>query len=303
MSRLKATATLILVALLAGGAACAEEDEDGRFEKRVTADPQGVVEVSNVAGTVIVRGWDRSEVDVRAEFEEDVERIDVVSEGKRTRIKVVLPRGSKKRGNDREAYLEIRMPEGSELDVGTVSAEIETHGVVGRQRLKSVSGDIGADLAAADVEVKTVSGDVVLRGRGRQTSVRASTVSGNLTLDRGAGAIDATTVSGDLIVELEPAKSVRVRTTSGDLSLSGRLEESAEVIAETVSGELTARLAGSGFDYEVTSFSGDIDTCFKNKAEPMSEYGPGLRLAGKHGNGRGTLRMKTMSGDVELCGR
>ncbi|MGH8286158.1 MAG: DUF4097 family beta strand repeat-containing protein [Steroidobacteraceae bacterium] len=293
---------LSAAALLASGAALGEEDE-GRFEKRMADDPKGVVEVSNVAGTVKVNGWDRAEVEVEATYEEGVQRIDVVSDGKsrRTRIKVVLSRES---GHDGDADLEIRVPAASELEVSTTSAEIESRGVTGRQRLKSISGNVETDVAESDIELRTISGDAILRGRGKPAHVRAETVSGNLTLSHGAGELDAKTTSGDLIVELEPARAVRVRTVSGNLRLSGELAPDGEVDAETVSGELSARLSGAGgFDYEVTSFSGDIDTCFRDKAEPTSKYGPGTRLAGKHGDGKATVRMKTMSGDVELCGR
>src|SRR5687767_7813911 len=135
------------LALLASAAAFGDDDRE--FEKRVAAEPNGVVEVSNVSGTVNIRGWDRAEVQVQAVMEEDVERIDVITEGKRTRVKVVLPRSSN-RDIDGEAYLDIHVPHGSELDVSTVSAEIESNGITGRQRLKSVSGNVGADLAASD---------------------------------------------------------------------------------------------------------------------------------------------------------
>src|SRR5688572_7488792 len=132
----KPGSVLITLALLASGTAFGDDDER-EFEKRIAAEPNGVVEISNVSGTVNIRGWDRAEVEVKAVMEEDVERIDVVTEGKRTRIKVVLPRSSG-RNMDGEAYLDIHVPHGSELDVSTVSAEIESNGITGRQRLKSV---------------------------------------------------------------------------------------------------------------------------------------------------------------------
>jgi DUF4097 and DUF4098 domain-containing protein YvlB len=292
--------TVTATALLASGAVLGDERT---LEKRVKADADGVVEISNVAGTVNVVGWDRAEVELDANYEDDVERIDVTSSDGRVRIKVVLPRTRGRSNVEGDAYLTVKVPQASDLQISTVSAEIETRGVFGEQRLNSVSGDIETDIAEEDIELRTVSGDVVLRGRGKPAAVRASTVSGNLTLDRGAGELDVQTTSGDLMVELDPASDVRVRTVSGNLRLSGELGPDAQVDAETVSGELSVRFRGSGFSYEVASFSGDINTCFRNKAEPTSRYGPGMRLAGKHGDGKATVRIKTMSGDVELCGR
>jgi DUF4097 and DUF4098 domain-containing protein YvlB len=128
-------------------------------------------------------------------------------------------------------------------------------------------------------------------------------VSGNLTLDRGAGKVEATTTSGDLILEVESAREVRVRTTSGNLRLSGDLVADGEIEADTVSGELSVRVRSPGFRYDVSTFSGDIDTCMGQKPEKASEYGPGMLLNGVHGNGKGDVRLKTMSGDVEICGK
>ncbi len=75
--------------------------------------------------------------------------------------------------------------------------------------------------------------------------------------------------------------------------------------AETVSGDLTVRAVPEGsLDYEVTTFSGDITNCMGGEAERVSKYGPGRRLNGTRGDGGpdgARVRLKTMSGDVELC--
>jgi len=39
------------------------------------------------------------------------------------------------------------------------------------------------------------------------------------------------------------------------------------------------------------------------KAERTSQYGPGSVLQGTRGEGAGHVRLKTMSGDVQLCDR
>jgi DUF4097 and DUF4098 domain-containing protein YvlB len=294
------------VALLTGPASFAEQDEEeGRFSRTIPADAKGLVTVKNVAGEVRVVGSNRNEIEVDATYEEGVERIDVVADRGRTRIEVILPKRGDKRRHHRngDAHLEIRVPQGSELEVQTVSAEIEVRNVLGRQRLRSVSGNVETDLEQSEMQLETVSGDVLIRGHGKPSNLRARTVSGNLTLNRGAGEIDATTTSGDLIIEVEPAKDVRVRTTSGNLRLSGDLGPDGEVEADTVSGELSVRLRSPGFRYDVSTFSGDIGTCMGQKPERASEYGPGMLLSGVHGNGKGDVRLKTMSGDVELCAK
>jgi DUF4097 and DUF4098 domain-containing protein YvlB len=291
-------ASIITFALLAAAATAANAAE---FERKVQADPRGSVEISNVSGGITVTGWDRPEVEVKGHLGAAVERVDVSSAGGRTTIKVVLPRMSSR---DSEAILNVRIPKQSELDVSAVSADLLTSGVLGAQRLKTVSGDIRAELANADFEGKTVSGDVRLRGSAKEADMRVQTVSGDVTLERGAGNMDATTVSGNLRLELDPARSVRMRTTSGDLSFRGTLEPTGTLEAETISGDATlSARAQEGYEYEASSFSGDLGNCFGNSAESTSRHGPGSRLMGATGAGKARVRVKSMSGDVTLCDR
>ena len=289
--------SLLAVAVLAGTATGA----DRTFERRVAADPQGKVSITNVAGNVEVTGWDRAEVYVVAELDEDVDRVDVTSGDGRTVIKVVPPRGS---GRSGEATLTVHIPHGSELEVTSVSADIVSRKVFGEQRLRSVSGNIDADGVRSNVEIKTVSGDAKLVGLGQAARSRLTTVSGEARLDRVAGELEITSTSGDIVVRSGVVEVVRVRTTSGDVDFQGTLAEGARLEAESVSGDLSVRApAASGYEYEIATFSGDIDSCFDARPEPTSRYGPGSRLFGKRGDGRAHVRIKTMSGDVEICDR
>jgi len=293
-SRLAAAITV----LFASAAACASGDRT--FERQVPAEARGAVDISNVSGTVVVTGWDRPQVSVRAELGEGVERVDVSSEHGRTTVKVVLPHHS---GHGGDADLHVQVPKDSELTVSAVSADVRTTGVTGVQRLNAVSGDITAELGGSDLELKTVSGDVKLKGHGQPARLHVSSVSGDVHLEHGAGDLEAATVSGTLVVSLDSVRSVRVRTTSGDVHFEGKLASGADFDATSVSGDLNVRAsAEAGYAYEVSTFSGEISNCFD--ATP-SEHGhmPGHTLQGTRGDGAGHIRLKTMSGDVQLCDR
>jgi DUF4097 and DUF4098 domain-containing protein YvlB len=288
-----------LLTLLAGTTATASSDKT--FDRQVPAQPRGVVEISNVSGSIEVSGWDRNEVSVHAELDAGVERVDVSSDGGRTTVKVVLPHVSSQGG---EARLQVKIPKASELNISAVNADVISNGVIGVQRLSAVSGNITAELDGADVELKTVSGDLRLKGHGQPARAHLSTVSGNVQLEHGAGDVEASTVNGTLSLSLDGANSVRARTTAGDVRLEGKLVRGATLEASTVSGDVNVRAgAEGGYVYEVSSFTGDITDCFNASAERVSKYAPGSRLQGTRGEGAGHLRLKTMSGDVQLCDR
>jgi DUF4097 and DUF4098 domain-containing protein YvlB len=268
------------------------------FDQTVAAQPKGVVDVNNVAGDIEVTGWDRSEVSVHADLSGDVEKVDVHTEGGRTIVKVVLPSVV----HNGEAKLHLKIPQGSELDVSAVSADVKSSGILGVQRLTTVSGDVSAELAGSDAELKTVSGDVKLKGHGQAARLHVTTVTGDVHVEHAAGDVEASTVSGTLVTGLDAGHSVRVHTTSGDLRIEGKLARGAEIEGNTVNGDVLVRTAiDGGFGYEVSSFSGDIEDCFGEKAARTSQYAPGKSLQGTRGEGAGHVRLKTMSGDVTLC--
>jgi DUF4097 and DUF4098 domain-containing protein YvlB len=291
---------LLLLSICAAGFAHAD---DHNFNRTVTADPKGTVEISNVSGRVYVTAWDNPQVEIHGDLGTGVSRVDVETSSGRTTIKVVVPNTS---FQSISTTLRVKVPRQSELDISGVSADVDCVDVQGSLQLKTVSGNVKADVFTKDTEIKTVSGDVVLRGAVPSSAkLHVTTISGNVRIDHGSGDFDATTVSGDMNIHLDPTSNVRVRTTSGDFDFEGKLTQSAAFEVETVSGDLIVRAVPHGsLAYEVHTFSGDIKDCMGVEAERVSKYGPGKRLIGSKGDADtegARIRLKTMSGDVELC--
>jgi len=283
---------------------CCGGDSPTNFEREVAADAKGVVEVTSTTGTIDVSGWDRAAVSVKAELGAEVDHVEVTSSGNHTVVRVILRSHSGSGWNHDETHLRVRVPKDSELRVSSVSANVTSAGVSGIQRLKTVSGDMVAEIGPADIEAKSVSGSLKLRGHGQPARLHISTVSGDVELAHAAGDLEMTTVSGEITAQLDPAHSVRARSTSGDVHFEGRLTRGADFEAQTVSGDLKVRATfEDGFQYEAQSVTGDISDCFNVQAERTSQYGPGEKLSGTRGAGSAHVRLKSMSGEIELCDR
>jgi DUF4097 and DUF4098 domain-containing protein YvlB len=268
---------------------------------RKPADPAGQIEVSNTAGSVVVTGWPRNEVEVTGTLGDGVERLEFVQSGKLTRVKVILPNRSSR---VESTSLVVKVPSASSLFVNTVSADVRSQGVRGSQRLQSVSGDIDTEAAAEDVECKTVSGNVVVNGTGQRGLLTVTTVSGDATLARVAGEVNGNTVSGNFAVSAGDTSRSRLRSTSGDLGLKGRLDAEARIDFESISGDVRLDLAPPvGAEFEVTSFNGEIRNCFGPKPVRTSEYAPGTELRFKEGQGTARVRIKTLNGDIGICNK
>ena len=269
------------------------------INQRAAADPGGAVEISNVAGTVRVTGWDRNEVEVTGELGEGTERLDFAVIDKVTRVKVILPNRS---NNVEDTDLVVRIPTASRLAVTTVSADIEVQDVTGAQRLQTVSADIRTEAAAEDVECKSVSGDVAVNGSGKKALVTITTVSGDAMALKVAGEVNANTVSGNLTLGLGETTRSRLRSTSGDLTMASVLAADGRLDIESISGDVRLELHGPvNAEFDVTSFNGEIRNCFGPKAVSTSEYAPGKEWQFREGQGTGRVRIKTLNGDISVC--
>jgi DUF4097 and DUF4098 domain-containing protein YvlB len=291
--------TAVVWLALGMSAAGTASADDRIFDKEVAADAKGVVDISNVAGSIEVTGWDRNTVSVHGVLGEGVERVDVETQPGHITIKVVLPN---RHHDDGEAKLKVQIPQGSELDVSAVSADVMARKMAGVQRLQSVSGEVSAELAGADADIKNVSGDITLHGHGQAAATHVTTVSGDVRIEHIAGDLDVNTVSGEVKGTVDGGHALRVRSTSGDVTFAGKLTRGVIVDVESVSGEITLKASTEGgYAYELTSFSGDINNCFGTKAERTSPHGPGSSLRGTRGDGSGRVHMRSMSGDLTLC--
>ncbi len=256
----------------------------------------GAVEINNVAGQVQVTGWERPEVEVSGTLGDRVERVDVNTSAGHTTVQVVLPQESWGRGGGMEAELVVHIPRNSFLTATLVSAGITTRGLQGEQQLRTVSGSIDGDLAH-EGKIDTVSGTIKLAAGAGPLEVNS--ISGPITIKGATGDIRIGTVSASADLDLGAITRAHLHTVSGAVSVDSSLATGAQLEAASVSGSLRFTLKGAA-DYDIESFSGSIDNCFGPKAQ-RAEYGPGLHLTFREGDGNARVRLGTQSGSIRLC--
>jgi hypothetical protein len=264
------------------------------------ASPQGVVEIDNVAGSIDVQGWDKSEVAVTGSIGKDVDRVEVTNGADRTSIHVVVTKNHNwGLGRDGSANLVIHVPAGSSIAATLVSADLKVSAVRGDFKAQTVSGNISGEVGG-DVHANAVSGDIHLVA-GSAKAIEAKSISGDVVLTGGNADTEVTTVSGNAKLNLGAVPRARLRTISGDLSANLTAAPDISIEAESISGNIRLDFASTpAADYDVQTLSGDIENCFG--PEPVRpQHGPGTRLRFKTGEGR--VRVTTKSGDVQLCAK
>jgi len=250
--------------------------------KTLDADAGSEVRIINTSGDIVVDGWSKNEVDLRADLDDGVKELVFERHGKEIVIEVKLDQSRRRsHGSD----LVVKIPQGSSLSVESVSADITVRDVRGRLDLNTVSGDIDSTVFESNVQTESVSGDVGIRGNGSNMRLQATTVSGDIDLDKVAGEIGAEVVSGDITIVHSKGKEIKLQTVNGAINFQSELVEGGRMDVETVNGEVDIHFDGkiSG-RFDIETFNGEIDNCFgprrsaqANMRRDMSCHSPRVR--------------------------
>ncbi|KAG1207796.1 hypothetical protein G6F35_010947 [Rhizopus arrhizus] len=136
---------------------------DTRIDERHTLAAGGRIELSNVAGKVTVRGWDRNDVQLTGTLSDGLQLRQEKS-ANRVRWEIEYPR----RNGNGGATLVLNVPRSVELLLSTVSASQDISGIdVRRLQADTVSGSLSAAGRSGDSKLNTVSGSWPDRGRWR----------------------------------------------------------------------------------------------------------------------------------------
>lgn len=268
---------------------------DTRVDERHGIAAGGRIELSNIAGKVTVRGWDRNDVQLTGSLAEGLQLRQEKS-ANRVRWEVEYPR----RGNSGGATLVLNVPRSVELLLSTVSADQDISGVdLRRLQADTVSGSLRAAGRSGDSVLNTVSGDVTARLQTPRLDV--NTVSGRIEAGGGvSGEIGAQTVSGQVGVDAGRIQRLAVETVSGGIDLSASaLAPGGRINVESVSASVNLRLPRTvSAQLSVNSFSGSINSDAGSVERPR--HGPGSRLDARLGSGDGDIRVQSHSGSVRV---
>ena len=275
-----------------------------QINKRVNVAPDATVEVSNVQGSVTITTWDKNEVELMADLESAKDELEFEATERNVRIEVERPNGKYGRDDEDDAYLTLRVPSRARLVVDTVSAEIGVTGARGEQSLESVSGEVRTQAFDAPVRATSVSGDVTVTGNGGKAGVTTENVSGTSTVTGIRGNYHGEVVSGEINAVVAAAQQLELSSVSGDISLQAELTPAARVEMGSVSGVITLKIKTPvNADFDIESFSGDIENCFGQKARDTSKYAPGSELNFTQGSGGARVEIETLSGEISVCDR
>jgi DUF4097 and DUF4098 domain-containing protein YvlB len=250
----------------------------------------GAVEIQLHAGEIIVTGWSRSEVKVRATSERGQVRVDASP----SYIEIGT-RGLRSRHGD--TRVEVSVPEGTRLTVAAGSADVSVRGVKGEVDVATTSGDVVIDDASTRVSFESMSGDVQISRV--QGDLRGEAMSGEIGVTDVSGGVEVETVSGDLTLHDVRSRSVRAETVSGSVEFEGRTERGGRYDFASHSGDVRLVLPQTlGALISVETFNGTIDSDFPITLNPGQRHGRQYEF--QVGDGGARIGASSFSGGIYI---
>ena len=204
-------------ALLTCAAAVASAQErparTPQTDRTVTVAKGSRLSVSNDAGEVVLRTWDKDSLRVQASHNSRA-TIDIQTTGN-----IVSVRSRSAGGPVGAVDYEITAPAWLPVKVSGQFIYIGIEGAQNEVSAETVRGDIVIKGGSGIVTAKSVQGEVIVEdAKGR---INASSINEGVRISGAVGDITAETTNGDISLTKVDAKSIEVTTINGDIQLRG----------------------------------------------------------------------------------
>jgi DUF4097 and DUF4098 domain-containing protein YvlB len=295
-----------------------DHEQDGKRGDQPTADAPvqvktfnvgaaGSLKLSNVAGDVRVtggggteirieakvRGRGKTDAEARAQF--DSVKVDMRQNGNRVDVETTHQ-------NHSRAWVDytVVVPNGTSVDLRSVSGDVQVSEIGGSARAETVSGDVTATGLAQVAALRSVSGDVRATGLSSDGTVSFNSVSGDVNITKlKAKSATFETVSGDARVDGCDCGGVQSSSVSGDVGYTGTLAKGGRYVFNSHSGDVVL-VTPSGFELNAATFSGDLRVDGLTGQGDTDRQGPGRTRRGTVGGGGAVVDAKTFSGDLRI---
>lgn len=289
-----------------------------KVDKTLPANNITTVNIDNLRGNVAINGWDKAEVSLTGELDDEAEGY--VFEQRETSIviKVKMPRRLDNGWNVKKSNLVINMPKNVRVNFTGVSTDVQVKNLNRGAEIHTVSGEITANSILDHIELNTVSGNI--KSKNLSGKIFLSSVSGNIDDNDSTGRLKLNAVSGEISAN-SAANEVSVNAVSGEIELV--LSKVDELTISTVSGDAESKLfLNKNAEVKLSSVSGDIEIDLQDKVDASfridsnaggdivnkltsdkakhDKYGPSSRLYFQVGDGSASVRANTVSGEIKI---
>ncbi len=262
------------------------QDYDTTFAARSASSV--VIEVGT--GQVVVRGWDRNDIRVRADGAERDE-LDINVRGARVAIE---PERGQFFGGSMD--LEIDVPARFNVQVEGMSLRVRVEGVTGEVDVENMNGDVTVLNTRGPVQVETMAGAIrVHDSRGR---LDLSSAGYPVEVIGAAGEIEVETIGGLIRLSEVTSSAVHAESLGGRIEFEGILARGGSYTFASHGGTIDLALGpGADATFELDTMMGEVDAEYPGMTLESSRRG---RMRFVVGGGRAQVEVETFSGRVRV---
>lgn len=280
--------TLLLLCSVVGVAAGASAEV---FDQTIPAAPGTRLDVRLYGGAVVVRGWSRDEVRVRAtHFRTDTIDLRVVGQA-------ITVRAHTRVGAPHAIDVDIDVPTWMAVAIVGTYVDISVTGTRASVAAATVRGDVTVTGGVGTISLKTIEGEVVLEGGEGRADL--SGVNNGVRVTGLHGDLFAETVNGNVKLQGVQSTSVEVGTIGGDVSWDGPMISQGHYQFATHDGDIDVTLPPTdNAAVSVRAFEGQFRSTFPVKLP--EESARHKRFGFVLGTGMARLDLESFRGTISL---
>lgn len=265
-----------------------------KVERRLPLGMEAAIRISNMVGSVVVHGWNKDTVLVRAVLAPGTE---LFSGGTYTGVKMFVESASE--GDAKPSRLEVWVPSRVRLWIKTATASIDVSGVDGGLDLYVVSGSIDVAGNPRELNAEAIDGDIHINAT--TPWVRAKSATGTIVFQGASADAAFTTVSGPVKVTGGVFERTKIETVTGPVAFSGHLDRSGAFDFDTHSGAIDIAIPDrTAASFSVVSIAGKIANSLTKTAPVAGRFGRGSELTTQTREGGAKVTVRTFKGMVTL---
>ena len=295
--RLLVLAAVALLTVAAPPAAQAQRgDSLSSIDTTFAFDRDGLVDLTQLSGEIVVTAWERDEVRVVAHAQHG--RVDPSFSRQRVFLRVIPEAGRGNRIGD--SRYELMVPEGVRVKAAATSGAVQVSGTRGEVEIGTRTGAITVTDVQGLVTLTSLAGAVTAEDIGGDLAV--NTAGGTVTVRDVRGDVRAKTVGGAIDLRDVSSRNVSAQSTGGNVTFEGSFAEGGRYELGSHAGTVRLLLPEDvSVELTVETFTGAVETDFPVTLGGGARRGAQPRTLGfTLGHGGARVQVQTFSGAVVL---
>ena len=254
--------------------------------------------LSNNAGEVVVRSWDRDQVRIQATHGAR-ETISAETTDMTLRIRTQRSQGS--RGPGGLVDYQITVPRWMAVNLSGTYLDATIEGTTAEVTVETVHGNARVSGGNGAVSLRSVEGVITVdKASGR---VQATTVNEGIRITNVSGEITAETTNGDIFIDNATTSNLEAFTVNGEVTFNGTLRDNGAYRLGTHNGDIRVGLGGANnATVFVRTFQGDFSADFPVQLpEGQNARSGSKRFNFTLGSGSARLELQSFGGDIVLA--